>query len=380
MRPSRKHAVLIFVLLAGSLLSVFALTRCGSVIQGNFNGNGKSFDFSEPPCRATIVDPPAASIDIRYLGSGGAYIGWGDDAVLLGPFFSNPGLLAAAFGKFATDHDRIRNHLRDVPVRRVRAILIGHSHYDHIADLPAVARDYAPGSRIYANASGVNMLAAYPDLRDRTEPVDPGHPISIRNLQGSEVMRIYPVRSDHAPQVCAWRTWPCEYANCAQKTAWTTPFEDHRLNSFCGGQTYAYVIDLLRDGQVQYRVYYNDAAAESPLGIPNGIENPQRGYDVALLCMPSYDFVKGYPEVLVSHLNPRHLILTHYENFFSRSEGHWRFAPLLTNSKANAFFKRLRAIDYQSAALAPAATPCGVTTDRWTMPVPGAQVLFDKSP
>jgi len=68
----------------------------------------------------------------------------------------------------------------------------------------------------------------------------------------------------------------------------------------------------------------------------------------------------------------------HYENFFSRSEGRWRFGPLLTNSKANAFFQRLRRIDYQTDPLPPVTKPCGVAADRWTMPVPDGQMIFDR--
>jgi L-ascorbate metabolism protein UlaG (beta-lactamase superfamily) len=376
MRSSKKRAI--FVVLLTGLLLTAVLTRCGSVIQGNYTSDGQPFDFAHPRCIAATVEPPLTQVDIRYLGSGGVYIGWGHDAIMTGPFFSNPGVFGAAFGRFESDRERIRLHLRNIPVQKVRAILMGHSHYDHIGDIPVVSQEYAPASLIYANASGVNMLVAYPALRKRLHTVRTNEPILIRDADNREVMRIYPVPSDHAPQLCRWRGWPCEFAHCGQASAWSTPFDEHRMSDFCGGQPYAYVIDLIHEGEVKYRIYYNDAAAQPPLGVPDAAFTGPRPYDIAIICLPSYDFVRDYPEALLSYLKPRHLILGHYENFFSRSEGHWRFVPLLTNSKANAFFQRLQQIDYQADPLPPVTKPCGVSADRWTMPVPDGQMIFDR--
>jgi hypothetical protein len=356
--------------------TIFALTRCGSVIEAKFN-RGKSFDFANPPCHATVSVPLAQFVDIRYLGAGGVYIGLGNDAVLMGPFFSNPGLLTAAFGKFKSNDKRIRHHLHDVPLANVKAIVVGHSHYDHIADIPVVAAEHTSTALIFANEYGVKMLNAYPSLRSRTREVKIGQPIRILNESGQEVIRIYPVVSDHAPQLCKWRRWPCEFANCKTEQAWTTAFNEHRINKFCGGQTFAFVIDFMKGDRIAYRLYYNDAAAEAPLGIPPISLTVEHPYDVAIICVASYDFVNGYPEQLVSSLDPRHLIYIHYEDFFSRSENHWHFAPLLTNGRANAFFDRLAHIDYRTPAVAPVRVPCGVSSDRWTMPVPGSQILFD---
>ncbi|HEV7237618.1 MAG TPA: hypothetical protein VGQ36_00130 [Thermoanaerobaculia bacterium] len=374
-RRKRVLFALAFRVVVGLLLVGF-LARCGSVIQGEYAADGKPFDFADPPCSAVSGEPPPTSVDIRYTGSGGVYIGWGGDALMFGPFFSNPGLLTAAFGKFRSDEERVRRHLHGIPLSKVRAIVTGHSHYDHIGDVPLVARDHIPKAALYTNAAGTNMLSAYPDLRARLHTVQAGRPIAITDANGAEVIRVYPVLSDHAPPVCRCRRWPCEYANGPVTKPWTKPFHEHWARDFGGGETYAYVIDLIRDGEVRYRIYYNDAAAQHPLGIPDAAAIAQRPYDIAILCMASYDFVDGYPDVLLSSIKPRHIIISHYENFFSRSEGHWRFAPLLTNGKANAFFGRLKRIDYQNDPLPAAKKPCGVSTDRWTMPVPDAQVLF----
>jgi len=364
---------------AASLLSVavFAAIRGGSVIPGDLTGDGKKFDFNNPPCQAGVTIPTPDAVDVRYTGSGGVYIGWQGNAILLGPFFSNPGLITAQFRNLHHDEDRIHQHMQALAGVPIRAILTGHSHYDHIGDVPVVARQYAPQAKIYTNTTGTRMLAAYSDLRSRLATIDEHKPISITDSAGNEVMRIHAVMSDHAPQLCRCRHWPCDYADCSIEKDWTTAFEQHKLRSFCGGQTYAFVIDLMVGKKIQYRIYYNDAAATAPLGIPSealSAEHPV--YDLAILCMASYDFVKDYPAKLLAAIRPRHVVLSHYEDFFSKSEGHWRFVPLLTDAKAARFLRELRDSHVVTDPLPPANKVCGPATREWTMPVPAEQMLF----
>src|SRR5207244_372373 len=117
-----------------------------------------------PRCPARPARPPN-TIEICHLGSGGASIGWGDDVVLLGPYFSRPGsAIAAQFGRLRFDDARIAAGMRPFAQRNVRAIMTGHSHFDHLGDIPRVALHYAKNAAVYTNASGMNMLAAYPAI------------------------------------------------------------------------------------------------------------------------------------------------------------------------------------------------------------------------
>lgn len=363
---------------AASLLSVavFAAIRGGSVIPGELTADGKTFDFRNPPCQAAVTTPTPDAVDVRYTGSGGVYIGWKGNAILLGPFFSNPGLIAAQFRNLHHATERIRQHMQPLTGVPIRAILTGHSHYDHIGDVPIVARQYAPQAKIYTNSTGTRMLAAYSDLRSRLATIDDKTPISITDTAGKEVMRIHAVVSDHAPQLCSCRHWPCDYADCEVDRDWTTPFERHKLRAFCGGQTYAFVIDLMDGDTIQYRIYYNDAAANAPLGIPPEVLTADHPYDLAIICMASYDFVKQYPAMLLAAIKPRHVVLSHYEDFFSKSEGRWRFVPLLTDAKAARFLRELRDSHVVTNPLPPTNAVCGPSTREWTMPVPAEQMLF----
>src|SRR6476661_1930186 len=91
------------VLLAGIALC----WGCGHIVRTAPNHPGAPFDFKHPPCppaaRPTEPLPAEGAVDIRYLGAGGLYVRWGDDSILLGPYFSNPGIFSVLFGSWRKD-------------------------------------------------------------------------------------------------------------------------------------------------------------------------------------------------------------------------------------------------------------------------------------
>jgi hypothetical protein len=221
------------------------------------------------------------------------------------------------------------------------------------------------------------MLAAYPSLLARAKSVEPheGEWIPI-----SSAIRVMPVLSEHAPQLCRWNHFPCTYAPGEVPEEFTAEWPRQRMRSLRGGNTFAYVIDLLgANGEVRFRIYYNDSAAGPRVGIPpESIKAEHRNYDLAILCMASYDHVAEYPETILGALQPRHVLVSHYDDFFRKQEGSWTFPPLLTNRKANRFMKRMRdALHHFPTEPGPPATPvCGPMTAQWSMPVPQWPLYF----
>jgi L-ascorbate metabolism protein UlaG (beta-lactamase superfamily) len=345
----------------------------GSIIRKEFLTNDTGdFDFRRPHCPARPARPPNA-VEICHLGSGGMSVGWGDDVVLLGPYFSRPGnTIAAQFGRVRFDDARIAAGMRPFERRNVRAIMTGHSHFDHLADVPHVALGHAPSAVVYTNASGVNMLAAYPRIDARSMAQSVGQWVRI---PGSAI-RFMPIASDHAPQLCRLNRWPCTYATGEVDKPWTSDWTEQHYRDLRGGKTYALVIDLLNENDtVRFRIYYNDAAATPPKGIPADELTP---VDLAVVCMASYDFVDGYPEKLLRALQPRHVVVSHFDDFFENQDGAWTFVPLLSDKKANGFMALMRdALSNASTPPRPPVTPvCGPMTERWSMPVPGWPLYF----
>lgn len=346
------------------------LGGCGHVLPGSLTGDGRPYDFARPP-QCSQPAPDAGKVEVRYLGSGGVYIRWRGDAILIGPSFSNPGLVRAGFGRMKHDRARIARGLEGIDLRSVRGFFAGHSHYDHIGDLPVIAGETIPDAPIWVNATGVRALAGEPLLRGRVQPLGAGETVVV-----TPAIRVRAVASGHAPQVCPWRHFPCVYASGELTEPWTTPLSRHRLGTMRGGETLALVIEL-GDGDAggdtdRYRIYYNDAAADSPLGQTTG------DFDLAILCIAQWNWVRDYPRDLLAVLRPAHVVVSHWENFFVETRQAARFVPNLSNAGAARF---LEIVDRQvSGTNGPGNNVCGVTTAHWTMPAPGSSMLFEPRP
>jgi hypothetical protein len=95
----------------------------------------------------------------------------------------------------------------------------------------------------------------------------------------------------------------------------------NRAGEWVEGIPLAFLIDFLSaEGEVLYRVHYQDAASEPPLGfLPEDFDGIP--VDLAILCPPGYQELSEYPEGILSATSPTHVLLGHWEDFFtSRTE------------------------------------------------------------
>ena len=305
---------------------------------------------------------PTVVVDVTYLGAGGFLIRHRDDArkinraIMTGPFFSNPGLLRSLLGfPISADPTRIADLLP--PVGDVTAILVGHAHYDHLMDTIHVAETSAPQATLYGNDTAVHIVNARPALRSRVRSLEPEAgdwraPGQWKPLAGGG-MRVMALRSEHAPQFLGVRA----FGGPIDQDLTSLP---NTAYGWKGGQTLAFLIDVLgEDGSPLLRFHYQDAASTPPLGFPPPMEMiDSHPVDVALLCVASFDEVPRYPEELMAALKPRHVVLAHWENFFSKR----RPPPPLPFLDTLSFSMRLTS-----------ALPSGA---RWHTPLPGTTIRF----
>jgi L-ascorbate metabolism protein UlaG (beta-lactamase superfamily) len=253
----------------------------------------------------------------------------------------------------------------------VGAILAGHSHYDHLGDLPIVAQQHAPRARLYVNDSGLNLLAH--SFGSRVESLERSLevPIPLTDAAGQPLpFRVRAVASEHAPHFFRYH-----WAGGLVKRPWTKPWERLRLWHMRSGTTLAYVIDLLDErGEARYRIYYQDAASGAGIGVPREDGHP---YDLAILCIASHNWVKSAPQALLDKLRPSHVLVAHYEDFFRRRRSR-PFVPLLTNELANRYLGRVEDSLRQLGRVpeGPAGRVCGPAGPEWTMPLVGEEVRF----
>lgn len=308
-----------------------------------------------PPAPAAAE--AAGAVEIRYLGASGLSIRRGADRLLTAPFFSNPGRWRVAFGHVAPDETRFPDDVREL-MRGAAAVLVGHAHYDHLMDLPALARLLPESAAIYGNDTVKHILAAAPDMRQRVTGLDerasdskgPGEWIAIA---GSRI-RFMPLVSGHAPHIAGQRFWDGRYVE--DLTRLPTRAKGWRM-----GQPLSFVIDFLdpeRD-EPRFRIYYQDAATNAPEGFPPPLDDG-KDFDLAVLCVASFAQVHDHPEAILESLRPRAVLLTHWESFFRAQSKPPRPVP---GTNVGRFVRRLE------SALPPGRP--------FWMPRPGETLRFD---
>ncbi len=91
--------------------------------------------------------------------------------------------------------------------------------------------------------------------------------------------------------------------------------------------------------------------------------------------MAQWNYVRDYPRHLLAALQPRHVIVSHWDDFFRKEETTSHFVPSMSNASAERFLGVLD--EYVNGDAGPVNNVCGVRKNRWTMPVVGASMQFD---
>jgi hypothetical protein len=268
--------------------------------------------------------PPGQGVEVQYLGSGGVLFRRGDDVILTAPFYSNPSLWHVNAGPGLSDVTRIDEMLRrlKVDLSQARAILVGHSHYDHLMDVPWIARR-APRAEVYGNDTMRHILASIEtrDIHRRAHSLQPfmaahdGAPGEWRTLIPGRV-RVLAIKSDHAGHL-----GPIDLLNPFglhpdEEAQPRTALPD-TPGGYRRGQPLAFLIDFMEGDRVVFRVHYQDAAARFPSGRPpRELIDQGRAVDLAVVCVGSYLNAGDYPESLLRAVKAGHVLLAHWEWFF----------------------------------------------------------------
>jgi len=292
-------------------------------------------------------------VTIEYLGVGGWLLRMGDAAILTAPFFSNPGLVDVGMGRIEADTAAIDTFLP--PIADVKAILVGHAHYDHLMDLPYILRTHAPRARAFGSRTAVNLLLGDPEL-------DPDRLISVEEVAGDHEspgewtrvaggrIRFMALRSGHAPHFMGIHLYQGQLDEPADRLP-------DRAGGWVEGTPLAYLIDFLSpDGEVVYRVHMQDAASSPPDGFPPPLADGI-AVDLAILCAPGFEEVTDYPEGILARLAPSHVLPGHWEDFFRSRHETTRAVP---GTDLEGFLGRMEA-----------ALPAG---SRWVMLEPGERI------
>ena len=336
------------------ILSVLLLAGCSSSVR---KLHPISADVS-----ASQENPRPDQLVVKYLGCGGYLLRRGEDSLLMAPFFSNPPILKVGLAHIQANEDTVEQHLGELG--GAKQMLVGHAHYDHLLDVPLITR-LAGGMTIYGSPTAYNILH---------KKVGNAELVKIRDASGARVQagewyrppdqhfRFMPIKSEHAPHFAGIKLYGGEVADPCESLP-------KRACGWKEGQTYAFLIDFLdEDGSVSYRIHYQDAASNPPLGFPPlSAFSDGKGVDLAITCAACFREVDCYPEAVIGLLEPRFIIAGHWENFFrpwSKDPKELRVVPLTNLRKFLAKARRAAPSGSKVLLLCPGATTV-LSPARW---------------
>ncbi|MBN0048430.1 MBL fold metallo-hydrolase [Streptomyces actuosus] len=132
--------------------------------------------------------PAAGSASFRWLGTAGWRIDVGDRTVLFDPYLTRfpTGLFDGAFDPRTPL--RTRPEIVDAHIGRPELVLVSHSHWDHLADVPHIAR--TTGARVIGTETTYHLLVSL--------GVDAGQ-ISV--VKGGEVLDLGGITVEAVPSL-----------------------------------------------------------------------------------------------------------------------------------------------------------------------------------
>jgi L-ascorbate metabolism protein UlaG (beta-lactamase superfamily) len=246
---------------------------------------------------AACAAPAGAEVSVRWLGVAGVSIQSGDTTLVHDPFFSRPGILATLFAWYRPDEAVLAPLVsvegRAPELAEPAAILIGHSHYDHLGDAPWIAA--RTGALLVGSRTSINIAQGYGMARERTRRADPGAELRF----GPFAVRV--IESRHARVILGRVPFEGEY---------TEPVEApiHAFSFVLGDARY-YLVTHEPDG---LRILITSSANRHP---PALAALREEGVSVDLLLAATQGRDADYARDLVAATRPRIVIPHHYDSF-----------------------------------------------------------------
>lgn len=252
-------------------------------------------------------------VKIKYLGAGGVIIKRGEDSVMSSPFFSNFSIPELAF-PIKCRKKIVDKYYKELKDDTVSGIIVGHSHYDHLIDLPYIHEKYHKDCKIYGSTTTKNLLLSERKYKiDESLIVDVSTKMAEKDKIGEWIwikenkIRIMAIKSSHSPHFAGLKF----YSGMLEKPMNKEP---SLASDWVEGQTIAYIIDFMEDEKPVYRIYYQDAASSFPFGIFPKIDN--KNIDTAILCVGGYSEAENYPQYILNEIKPESVMMIHWEDFF----------------------------------------------------------------
>lgn len=237
----------------------------------------------------------AGPVKVTFFGVSTMLIDDGDTAIMTDGFFSRPGKWQVFTGRIGPDVQAIERDLAGANVRRLAAVVVVHSHYDHAMDSPEVAR--RTGALLVGSESTANVGRGWklPESRIRVAKV--GEPMKF----GRFTVTFFPSR--HAPTGFTGGTIDQPLAPPA------------RAIDYREGDTYAVLVE--HEGR---SLLINGSAGFEP-GALRGVHADVVMLGIGTLGMQKPDYRDAYWRDVVQSVGAKRVFPIHWDDFWIPSDG-----------------------------------------------------------
>ena len=248
-------------------------------------------------------------IKLRYFGTAGWEISDGDITVLIDPYITRmklgtgPGVSAEDTRKTVLRSDIFVSDtlLIDSLITKADFILVHHSHFDHLADVPYIAKK--TGAKVIGTETTRNILRGYGIPEEQLYPVKGGEDYQFENFSVQVIPSIHSALNDK------------HYID--SRTYTETPKTPLKVSEFVEGGSLMFLARFARHNiltMASMNFVERELVGQKPDILLAGVNRTQLGlykYNERLLAVTSY---------------PKIIIPTHWDNFrlpygFSQQSG-----------------------------------------------------------
>lgn len=289
----------------GTVVLIFVAAFCGWGVRlaaaGSHSSLNRSLVVSDPPAVSSSLSPPASGVRVTYLGTNGYLLESIDSAILIDPYFSRIALLPVALNSpIKSNTPRVRLGLARLP-RQIDGILVTHGHFDHLLDVPEIAR--RTGARVIASPTSCHLSQA--------AGVSASDTVSLR--AGSSV-RLGSVRVHALPAVHDLIFGVMPFPGVRTSVPTNAPV---RPSDWVCGEPLAFLVQI--GGK---RIYVDSGG--TPAALPSMDVGP---VDLAILGVSLPDSRKRLVPAL-RRLRPRYVLPSHQDDFFRPLSDGFRFGSM----------------------------------------------------
>lgn len=233
---------------------------------------------------------PEPAVHVRWLGTAGFELRHGDHVVLFDPYLTRASLTRCLLSTLSPDVAAITRH-----VARADAIVVGHTHFDHVLDVPAIAR--LTDARVFGSRSAATLC--------RADGVPPSQVVDVESAlrAGTYVAEVGPFElrffpSAHSKLLFGKRVPAAgDIDDCD-----AVPL---RAGGYRCGAVFAVEV------RVAGRTIFHLGSAEL---VESSL--PPRQVDLLLFCVAGWQQTPRVIERATSRLSPRAVLLSHWDDFF----------------------------------------------------------------